>query len=217
MSTFRQYVPLVEPSDNCMLVRHPESEDPSKPCLFLAHIRCEILGVCWLKLPSLALTCNAGLPSRIRRQGVNKLEVMSLHCFIQMRLPPVWPGLLSGPICNWDPNHLSLSHQVSPSVPGSCLPVRNWEVSFMRLWISSISSEFRSKSENLSYNIRKIGPWGTIPTAQVYATPHVLSLQKQKWCITEGISWGMMNQRRYWCIDSSGQNLPENSIDWLVK
>lgn len=29
-----------------------ESENPDRTCQFLAHRKCEILGICWLKLPS---------------------------------------------------------------------------------------------------------------------------------------------------------------------
>ena len=79
--TFGQLPLLVEPSDDCILVKHHESEDQGKPCQFLAHQRCEILGVYWLKLPTSALTCcttthnwcRASLQSQ--KAGVNKLEV----------------------------------------------------------------------------------------------------------------------------------------------
>lgn len=37
--------------------RHPESEDPGKPCPFLVHTKCEILGVADPKLPSSAVIC----------------------------------------------------------------------------------------------------------------------------------------------------------------
>ena len=57
VSKFGWYQPLVDRSNDCILVRLHESEDPDRTCQFLAHRKCDILGVCWLKLPSSALIC----------------------------------------------------------------------------------------------------------------------------------------------------------------
>ena len=142
----------------------------------------------------------------VRRPGVNKPEVYTCaNCFFQMRLLLVWPGLQPGPTWNWDPNYLSLSHQVLPSVPGFCLPVGNWEVGLLRSWIIPSTFEFCSENENFSHNLTRHGPWATINTAQVSTLPHVLSLWKQKWCIIEGTSGEMLNWRKSWCVFGSGR------------
>ena len=46
VSMFGRYPPLLEHSDDHILIRNHESEDPGKPCPFLAPTKCEILGVC---------------------------------------------------------------------------------------------------------------------------------------------------------------------------
>ena len=46
VSMFGRSPSLVEPSDDHILIRNHESEDPGKPCPFLAPTKCEILGVC---------------------------------------------------------------------------------------------------------------------------------------------------------------------------
>ena len=60
---------------------------------------------------------------------------------------------------------------------------------FPETLISSISFKFRSENENLSYNLTRPCPWGTLNTAQISDLPHVLSLWKPKWCHHRGNIW----------------------------
>ena len=77
------------------------------------------------------------------------------------------------------------SHPVSQA-PVCCQELRS---EFSETLISSISFQFGSENENLSYNLTRCRPSGTLNTAQIFDPPHVLSLWKPKWCHHRGNIW----------------------------
>ena len=107
---------LVKPSDNHIIMRNHESEDPGKPCPFLAHTNCEILGVCWLKLPNSALICCTTTHNKCRasfqsqKTGLNKLEV--IH--VPYLLHPDETSTCVARFTAW--SHLKLGHKPPLSV-----------------------------------------------------------------------------------------------------
>ena len=150
---------------------------------------------------------------------MNKLEVYTWALTTSSR----WEFFLCDQVCCLVPpgtgaQTTSLCHiRFSVSAPGSCLFVGNREVTLLRLLIIPSTFEFDSENEIFFHNLRRRGPWGTIHTAQVSALPHVLSLWKQKWCITEGTSGEMLNWRRSWCVVGSGRWSQQDTTAWLVK
>ena len=141
---------------------------------------------------------------------MNKLEVYTCAFTALSR----WDFFLCDQVCCLVPpgtgtQTTSLYHIRSHPVSQAPVCLSGTE-EFPETLISSISFKFRSENENLFYNLTRRCPWGTLNTAQISDLPHVLSLWKPKWYITEGTSGEMLNQRRSWHIVRSGRQPPKN-------
>ena len=99
-----------------------------------------------------------------------------------------------------------------PRILPACQELRS---EFPETLISSPSFKFRSGNENLSYNLTRRRPWGTLNTAQVSAPPPVLSLWKPKWCITEGTPGGCCTGEDL--VYSQTRQAATQTPEWLVK